>query len=158
MATITRTHQTEVARIEADDHGNVDVRVTGPGLLNTAHVTLTVDEARDIARELLSSALEAEQYRRLAGMPGLRGTPGSLAGEAHASPWRPVEVGRVVLDLDAVFGLQGELGERERDGVVSFGAVSSHPCGCGHQLASQISTVALSFFRELQRRCIGTRS
>ncbi len=63
MATITRTHQTEVARIEADDHGNVDVRVTGPGLLNTAHVTLTVDEARDIARELLSSALEAEQYR-----------------------------------------------------------------------------------------------
>lgn len=63
MATITRTHQTEVARIEADDHGSVDFRVTGPGLLNIAHVTLTVDEARDIARELLSSALEAEQYR-----------------------------------------------------------------------------------------------
>lgn len=54
--TITRPHVCELllAKAEADDHGTVAIAIAGP--------SLTVDEAREFAAEILAAADTAAAY------------------------------------------------------------------------------------------------
>lgn len=58
---ITRTHTTTLASVDIDDDGQIEVTVRA-NRTDTTRVTITANEARDFAHELVLAANESTAY------------------------------------------------------------------------------------------------